>query len=233
LRVVARGGGGRRDDRVVVVRNGPLSSEVLAGAGACTDDSHRHRVVYLGVMGPQDGVDAAVRMAALLVARGNVDAEFVFVGDGESLTMLEKLAADLGVTGCTRFTGWVDGAGVAAELARACVGVQPDPPNQLSNLSTMAKTVEYLSHGVPVVAVDLLETRRSAADAAVYVPSGTPEELADAVCDLLHNKAERLRMSQAGQARARAELSWDHQAERYLDLYRRLLPGGRLPIVGP
>lgn len=227
FREVARSRGGRKDDRVVVVRNGPLSAEVLPAAGACTDDAHRHTVVYLGVMGAQDGVDAAVRMAAILRDRADVDAEVVFVGDGECRPDLEKLAAELGLADSTRFAGWLDGAGVASELAAACVGVQPDPPSPLASLSTMAKTVEYLSHGVPVVAVDLLETRRSASDAAVYVPTGSPEELADAVAALLADPAARLRMSAIGQGRARSELSWDHQAQRYIGLFNTVLDGKR------
>ncbi|MEP7055733.1 MAG: glycosyltransferase family 4 protein [Actinomycetota bacterium] len=230
FREMARTRGGRADDRVVVVRNGPLSSEVLPTAGACTDNGHRHRVVYLGVMGAQDGVDAAVHMAALLAERTDVEAEVVFVGDGECRPALEKLVAELGIAGTTRFAGWLDGAGVARELAAACVGVQPDPPSPLASLSTMAKTVEYLSHGVPVVAVDLLETRRSAADAAVYVPAGSARELADAVAALLADPAARERMSAAGQQRARAELSWDHQAQRYVALFRRLLARGPAPL---
>lgn len=222
FRDVARTRGGRHDDRVVVVRNGPLSAEVLPSAGACTDTAHRHTVLYLGVMGEQDGVDAAVRMAALLSSRADVDADVVFVGDGECRPHLEKLAAELGLGERTRFTGWLDGVGVARELANACVGVQPDPPSPLASLSTMAKTVEYLSHGVPVVAVDLLETRRSAGDAAVYVPTGSPQELADAVAGLLADPQQRERMSRSGSERAKTELSWDHQAQRYVDLFKRL-----------
>jgi glycosyltransferase involved in cell wall biosynthesis len=233
FRDVARKRGGREGESVVVVRNGPLSSEVLPGAGACTNETHRHTVVYLGVMGAQDGVDVAVNMAALLSARDDVDAEVVFVGDGECRPALEKLAAEIGIAGSTRFTGWLDGAGVARELAGACVGIQPDPPTPLAALSTMAKTVEYLSHGVPVVAVNLLETRRSAAEAAVYVPTGSPQELADAVAAVLADPAARQRMSAAGQRRARSELSWDHQAERYVALFRRLLARSRAPLPLP
>jgi glycosyltransferase involved in cell wall biosynthesis len=234
FREAARRRGGRDDDNVVVVRNGPLSAEVLPAAGACTVDDHRHTVVYLGVMGAQDGVAAAVRMAALLSTRDDVRTETVFVGDGECRPELERLAVQLGVADSTRFTGWLDGAGVARELAAACVGVQPDPPSPLAAQSTMAKTVEYLAHGVPVVAVDLLETRRSAGDAAVYVPTGSPEELAEAVARLLRDPAERARMAKAGQERVRSELSWDHQSERYVDLFRRLLARGRAPLpAGP
>lgn len=230
FREVASTRGGRAGEHVVVVRNGPRSAEVLPAAGACIDSEHRHTVVYLGVMGAQDGVDAAVRMAGLLRDRPDVDADVVFVGDGECRPELEKLAADLGLGATTRFAGWLDGGAVARELAAACVGVQPDPPSPLASLSTMAKTVEYLAHGVPVVAVDLLETRRSAGDAAVYVPTGSPAELADAVAALLGDPDERLRMSLAGQERARTQLSWDHQAAAYVGLFRLLLAQSRSPL---
>ncbi|MGH3717113.1 MAG: glycosyltransferase, partial [Micromonosporaceae bacterium] len=56
--------GGVPPDRVVVVRNGPALSEVGDGNGA--SGAPPHRIVYLGVIGPQDGVGAAVLAAGEL-----------------------------------------------------------------------------------------------------------------------------------------------------------------------
>ena len=42
----------------------------------------------------------------------------------------------------------------------------------------MNKTLEYMAFGTPVVAFDLKETRVSAGDAGLYVPSGDLEAYA-------------------------------------------------------
>jgi glycosyltransferase involved in cell wall biosynthesis len=51
------------EHRVTVVRNGPAADEIAAPAGGGERDL-AHRVVYLGVLGPQDNVEAARRRTA-------------------------------------------------------------------------------------------------------------------------------------------------------------------------
>ena len=53
------------------------------------------------------------------------------------------------------------------------VGLSPDPPNPFNHRSTMIKTLEYMAAGVPIVAHDLVETRRICAEAAVYAAAPT------------------------------------------------------------
>src|SRR5262249_56875989 len=98
---------------------------------------------------------------------------------------LTKLVAEHGLGDVVEFTGWLEAHEVDALLRTATVGIQPDLPTRMNDLSTMAKTVEYLGRGVPVVAVDLTETRRTAGDASVYVPTGSPAEFAAALDPLL------------------------------------------------
>jgi glycosyltransferase involved in cell wall biosynthesis len=109
-------------------------------------------------------------------------------------------------------------------LAGACIAIQPDPPTDMAHLSTMAKTIEYLARGVPVVAVDLVETRRSAEDAAIYVPTGSADEFAKALDGLLGDASTRARMSEIGIARFRSVLAWEHQAAAYVATWQALVP---------
>jgi hypothetical protein len=83
--------------------------------------------------------------------------------------------------------------------------------------------VEYLGRGVPVVAADLIETRRSAAQAAVYVPNGTPAEFAAAIDELLNDPPRRAQMREIGLARFAEQLAWEHQARQYVAVWHRLL----------
>jgi glycosyltransferase involved in cell wall biosynthesis len=179
--------------------------------------------VYLGVIGRQDGVDMFIRMAAK-ISQVRPDVSYVVVGDGEELPALRRLADELGLGEQVRFTGWLPGPLVQAELDAATVAVQPDPRNAMNELSTMAKTVEYLAHGLPVVAVDLTETRASAGDAAVYVHESDPDLLADAVIGLLDDPQRAALLGSRGRQRVAGSLAWDHQIAAYVGLYARWLP---------
>jgi hypothetical protein len=148
----------------------------------------------------------------------------IIAGDGDCLADLRNLATARGISDVVHFTGWLDATEVDDLLATATVGIQPDPPTAMANLSTMAKTVEYVARGVPVVAVDLLESRRTAEGAAVYVPTGTPEELAKAIDGLLDSPDALAAMRREALERFRTTLSWDHQAAAYIQMWRTLVP---------
>jgi glycosyltransferase involved in cell wall biosynthesis len=209
-------------EKVVVVRNGPAASEIVAAPAVGADGVHR--IVYLGVIGPQDNVEGAILAAEQLATRrGRADWRLLVAGDGEALPSLTKLVAERGLGDVVEFTGWLSGPEVDELLRSATVAIQPDLPTRMNNLSTMAKSVEYLARGIPMVAVDLLETRRTAEGAAVYVPHGTPEEFAEALDALLDDAAARGRMRTIGLERFADVLSWDHQARDYVALWRRLL----------
>lgn len=223
---------GVRPERVTVVRNGPTLREIAEPRETtepADGDPGEKKVVYLGVFGPQDNVEGAVLAAEQLARRrGRTGWRLVLAGDGESMPALIRLASDRGLTDVVEFTGWLDGAAVDELLRTATVAIQPDLPTRMNQLSTMAKTVEYLGRGVPVVAVDLLETRRSVGEAGAYVSTGAPEEFADAIDELLDDPARRAQMRAIGLARFRESLSWEHQADAYVAVWRRLL-ARRLP----
>lgn len=211
-------------DKVTVVRNGPSVAEISSAEPVAGDGSAPHTIVYLGVLGPQDNVEGAVLAAEELAnRRGRTGWRMVVAGDGETLPALTKLVADRGLGDVVEFTGWLAGSAVDDLLRRATVAIQPDLPTRMNHLSTMAKTVEYLGRGVPVVAADLVETRRSAGDAAVYVPHGTPAEYAAAIDALLDDEAGRRRMHDISIARFAEQLSWEHQAKGYLEVWNLLL----------
>jgi glycosyltransferase involved in cell wall biosynthesis len=228
---------GVNPDKVTVVRNGPRRAEIEAPAAGHAPAVHR--VVYLGVFGPQDNVEGAVLAAGELAGlRGRDDWRMVLAGDGETAEGLRKLTAERGLEDVVEFTGWLDGAQVDELLRDATVALQPDLPTRMNQLSTMAKTVEYLGRGVPVVAVDMTETRRSVGDAGLYVAAGEPAEFAKAIDTLLDDPEMRERMRATGLARFDEFLSWEHQADGYVAVWRRLLarrlvPTGSARIPSP
>ncbi len=217
---------GVKPHKVSVVRNGPALTELVAKPAK---PDGLQRIVYLGVLGPQDNVRGAVLAADELTRlRGRDGWRLIIAGDGEEFLNLKALVKERALEDVVEFTGWLGPQGVDELLQQATCAIQPDLATRMNQLSTMAKTVEYLGRGVPVVAVDLLETRRTAAGAAMYVPTGDPSEFAKALDELLRDEAQREEMSRLGLERFTSKLAWDHQAVPYLQTWQRLL-AKRLP----
>jgi glycosyltransferase involved in cell wall biosynthesis len=182
-------------------------------------------------MGPQDGVDIVVRAADIVVHEmGRDDIAFTLIGKGDCFDELVALRDELKLNGHVEFTGRAPDELVKRVMSTADIGLSPDPKNPLNDLSTMNKTMEYMSFGLPVVAFDLKETRVSAGDTAVYVaPTGSPEQdvrdYAKAIVDLADDEAERLRMGKLGRIRVEEELAWSHSARAYTGVYAKLTGG--------
>jgi glycosyltransferase involved in cell wall biosynthesis len=217
--------GGKRPEEVTVVRSGPDPDRLRrVSPDPALRRGRRFLVCYLGVMGPQDGVDIAVRAADTIVHQhGREDVSFTFIGAGDCFEELTALRDELGLGGYVEFTGRAPDELVFRVLSTADIGLSPDPKNPLNDLSTMNKTMEYMAFEVPVVAFDLRETRVSAGDAGVYVPPNDVSLYAGAIVELLDDEPRRRVMGALGRARVEEELAWRHQRPAYVGVYDRLL----------
>jgi glycosyltransferase involved in cell wall biosynthesis len=180
-----------------------------------------HLLCYLGVMGPQDGVDYALRaLASLRDDVGRTDWHAVLVGAGDAFDDLVALSRDLDLTEMVTFTGRIPDADLLRHLATADVCLAPDPKNPLNDVSTMNKIMEYMAMERPIVSFDLCEARVSAGQAALYAPPNDETAFAKSISTLLDSPDERRRMGAAGAARVRGELSWDNSRAALLAAYR-------------
>ena len=227
-REIAIGRSGKAPRDVTVVRTGPDPERLKRGpADPELRRGHRFLAAYIGVMGPQDGVDIVVRAADIVVKKlGRTDIAFTLIGSGDCFRDLVALRDELGLAGHVEFTGRAPDELVTRILSTADVGLSPDPKNPLNDVSTMNKTMEYMSFELPVVAFDLKETRTSAGDAAVYVTPNEVDEYAQAIVALMDDETDRARLAKLGRTRVEKELAWAHQRQAYLDVYQRLTAGG-------
>jgi glycosyltransferase involved in cell wall biosynthesis len=216
--------GGKSPDDVTVVRTGPDPERLKRGpADEELKRGRKHLVTYIGVMGPQDGVDIAVRAAGIIVREfGRDDIAFTLIGSGDSYDELVALRDELNLQGHVEFTGRVPDELVTKIMSTADAGLSPDPKNPLNDVSTMNKTMEYMAFELPVVAFDLRETRVSAQDAAVYATPNDVHEYAKALVALLDDEAARAQLGKLGRARVEDDLAWSHQERAYLGVYQRL-----------
>ncbi len=180
--------------------------------------------VYLGVMGKLDGVDRVVHAAHHVVHTfGRRDVLFAMIGKGECWHELQKLSIELKVSEYMTFLGHVSDEVLLDYLSTADLCLAPDPPDRMNQLSTMTKIMEYMACQRPIVSFDLLETRRSAGDAALYVENEDTEMFAHAMLGLLDNPARREIMGGIGLKRSIELVGLDRSQKALLEAYARLL----------
>ena len=205
---------GVQPDHTTVVRTGPDPGRLRpVGADPRLRRGRDHLVAYIGVMGPQDGVNIVLEVADLIINKQQrKDVTFTLIGSGDCFNDLVELRDRLNLVDFVEFTGRVPDEAVAAILSSADVGISPDPKNPLNDLSTMNKTMEYMAFQLPVAAFDLRETRASAAEAGVYAVPNQVDDLARILTDLIDDEPRRLTMGAAGRARWRR--SWPGATRR-------------------
>ncbi len=219
-KAIAVNRGGRRPGHVTVVRSGPDTRRMRPIYPEHPRPADGIELAYLGIMGPQDGVDQVLLVMDELVhrrARTNVTA--TLLGFGDCLEDLKAQSRQLGLDDHVTFTGRVDRVAIAEYLSRADIGLCPDLKTPLNDLSTMNKTMEYMAYALPSVSFDLTETRVSGADSLLYVPSGDIAAFADAVERLIDDPDLRVELGTKGRERVASELDWRPQAESYVAVF--------------
>jgi len=223
---IATGRGRVPADRVTVVRNGP---EVGRVHPVPPDPALRAKGVtiigYVGIMAPQDGVDYLIRSLGHLIRDlGRVDFFCVIVVNGAALPSLKRLVSELGLDLHVWFAGYVSDQDLLRYLSAADICVAPDPFNPFTDRSTMIKMTEYMAVGKPIVAFDLTEHRRTAAEAAVYAEGSDEYDFARCLAQLMDDPEARRVMGEVGRRRIDTELAWPHQERRLIEMYRTFLP---------
>ena len=219
--------GGMDPDRVFIVRSIPdLKRFRRIEPDAALRKGRKTLLGYVGIMGAQDGVDLLVEaMAHIVHVQGRSDVQCAVVGSGTELEGLKKLAEKCKVADFVTFTGFRSGDQLLASFSAFDVGVIPDPKNVYNDKISMNKVFEYMTLGIPFVAFDLDETRRTAGDAGLYAPENCPKQLAARLLRLVDDDELRASMGQTGKVRAAAELVWERERNELLSAYELAFAG--------
>jgi glycosyltransferase involved in cell wall biosynthesis len=216
-RMIVAGG---RPDRVSIVRNGPVLSRVDRARPHTSWRRHSHLAVWIGKMGRQDRVDLVVRMIKRVVRDlGRDDIGFVLLGDGECLEPMRDLVRELNLEPWVSLPGWRSEAEVFGCLAAADIGIDTSLQNEVSPV----KAMEYMAFGLPVLAFDLLETRRTVGPAGGYVSPGDVAVFGDQLVKLIDDPETLQKLGRVGRQRVESELGWERQTQTYLDVLAHLV----------
>ena len=199
-----------------VVRNLPWAVAPTAGAeGPPAVGGGPARVVYVGRVSEGRGVGTMLELARRL----GPDVRVELAGDADA-DVRDRLAA-AAAAGTVVWRGFVPADGAAALVRGARVGLclLADEPNYRVSLPT--KVVEYLAHGVPVVATPLPAVAALLADGGgTLVPFDDVDAATAAVRDLTRDDALHARAAARARAIA-ADLTWEGEGERLVAAVRR------------
>ncbi len=213
--------GGKRPERVFIVRSGPdlrrLKTVPPVPELKC---GRKYLVGYVGVMGKQEGIDYLLRAVQHIVRDlRRTDIHFGLVGGGTELEDMKAYARELGVADYVTFTGRVPDQQMLEMLNTADVCVNPDVANEMNDKSTMNKVMEYMALGKPIVQFDLTEGRFSAQEASLYADKNNELDLARKIVRLVDDPDLRDRMGRFGRNRVENELEWKYEVPKLLAAY--------------
>lgn len=195
-------GEGVDPDKIVHIPNGVPVDELARAAeqGPSRNELGLPEGVPLAI---QVGVFRAEKnqrgaLDAFREVRGQVaDARLAFVGDGKKLEEVERRVEEIGAGDWAHFLG--RRSDVPALLVLADLMLLPS----ISDAMPMT-ILEAMAVGVPVVATDVGDVRRTLGDAGVCVPAGDETAFAEQCIRLFSNPELRARMGEAGRARVRS-----------------------------
>jgi glycosyltransferase involved in cell wall biosynthesis len=223
---ITRGGLDPQD--VFIVRNGPeLRKFKPVPSSAALKYGKSYLVGYLGNMNFQDGLDILVDVALRVKSLGRRDIHFTCVGGGPALAGLRKMLKDKNLEDTLNFTGRIPDDQLLQILSTADVCVNPDPPCEMNDISTMIKIMEYMALGKPIIQFNLKEGRFSAMEASLYADGADPvADFSSKILWLLDHPEERKRMGEFGRKRVEQELAWEYSAVNLLAAYQRAFDKG-------
>ncbi|MGE0635605.1 MAG: glycosyltransferase family 4 protein [Bacteroidia bacterium] len=210
-------------ENVEIVRSGPdLRRFKIIPADEQYKKGKKYLIGYLGIIAEQDGLDLLMQIAEILLKNRN-DIHFAIIGDGTELPNIRKMAIELGIAEHVDFYGMVSDDTLLNAILNTCdVCVNPDIPNELNNLLTTNKVMEYMAVKKPVVQFDLKEGRYSALEASLYARANDLNDFAEKISSLLDSPENRKEMGEFGYNRVINHLSWEHEKKNLENLYAKV-----------
>ena len=212
-------------DRVFVVRNGPsLKSFKPVPPDPALRHGKPYLVGYVGVMSEQDGLDILLDVAERVKNLGRKDVHFTCIGSGPAFPQLLEILKQKNLGDMVNFPGRISDDEMIAILSTADIGVNPDKPCRMNDISTMIKITEYMVLGKAIVQFDLKEGRISAQQASLYCdtdPANQVNDFAGKILWLLDHPEERERMGEFGRRRVETQLAWEFSVKNLLAAYEK------------
>jgi len=173
-------------------------------------------VMAMGRLVYKKGFDILIR-AIPYVLKYFPETQFIIAGDGDLRTELSTLATKLHVSTAVRFIGHVPWDQTPAYLNAADILVVPSILDEAGNVDGLPNVLlEALASGCTIVASRIAGIPTVIQDGVngLLVPSGDPQALAEALCQLLEDCTLRQKLAAMARQTAVETLSWEHIGQR-------------------
>jgi len=187
---------------------------------ARTRDDGKFIIIFPGSFQWHQGLDIAIKaFARIHDAVPNAEFHLYGVAGGGNLQAeLADLAAQLGVGSRVKFHASLPIEQVANVIANADLGVVPKRADSFGNEAYSTKIMEFMSQGIPVVVSKTKIDCFYFDDSVVrFFTSGDDQAMADAMLEVITNRALRERMISKGYEYV-AKNSWEAKKQEYLHL---------------
>jgi glycosyltransferase involved in cell wall biosynthesis len=213
---------GLRPESVFIVRNDPeVEAEPTRPLPREASIGGPTKLLYVGSINNQDGVDLLIKSLHLLVRQlRQTKIHCTVIGDGDHLKSVRRLCDELGIGSFLTFTGYIHDRRIVKEyIAEADICLETAPDNEANRKSTFIKVMEYMLAGKPVVAFDLDETRFTLQDSGLLVSPNRLDHFANAIQKLIEDPPERRRLGEMARSRILDGLNWSNAASEMIRAY--------------
>lgn len=191
----------------------PVATELFEPAAR---DLRTRRLLFVGRLMPQKGIDVLVSALALLPDDIGLD----IVGDGHDRAALEARISQLGCGARVRFHGALKQFELAPFYQRAAALVIPSSEEGLGLVAVEAQLCEtpviaFNSGGLP----DVVQHDRT----GILVQDRSAEALASAIIAVMSRPDRGVALGEAGRLHALATFAPESVARRYADIYRSVV----------
>lgn len=214
---------------ITVIPNGYDGPDYHAVPDSAPEHTNRGplRAVYLGTLHPWQGVFVALR--ALTALRDRVTLDVIAPPQRSYVQRLERVVLRRGLQSMVRVLPPMHRGELARQLPGYQLGLAP-LTKSLRNVEQGCcpiKILDYLAHGLPVLASDLFVVRELLEHDhnALLVPPNNANALSEALHALVGDPARLARLRDNARPSLHGRLDWDDHGQRVLAVYRRHLMG--------
>ena len=178
---------------------------------------------FVGGLRPWHGVEVLPELLARLATK-HPALRLVIAGDGQLRSDLEQRLRELGVADRAVFTGAIPHEEIPGIIRQFDVALAPYPPLEHAFYFSPLKIFEYMACGVAVAAANcgqIADVIRDGETGLLHAP-GDLDALATACDRLLSQPKLRFALGHAAAELIRASYTWDHNAQRAVELAQTL-----------
>ena len=154
-------------------------------------------------------------LEAIASIKQHRDIKLTVIGKPKKNGTVEQLVRSLKIGDCVTFTGRIEYQEFARYYAETTIAVIPSLYEGFG-----MPAGEAMACGAPVISTTGGALPEVVGDAGVMVPPGDASALEHAIVDLLDNPDKRDRLGKAGLDRVQESFTWQHAAQKTVDVYR-------------